>query len=498
MNFVRKPLTTTFNDLVVYQNPSWNLNTLPVAITTAAVTVSSQPANGTYTTSQALTFILTFPQAITVTGTPRLDLSAISPGSIGSSNAAYANYASGSGTTSLTFTYTVQSTDVAPNGLTLTSPIDMNGGAGAIDPCFVSFTPPSLTGVIIGQNVYVTDETNNRVVEYTPAGSYVGFLASAGTLSGQVKTPHGIHFDSSGNIWIVDQGNNRIQEWNSSGTFLLSIAGKSSACTTNCGCTSGTCGVASGSGTGDLNWSVDLAFNASGSIWVTNSANDRLEEYNTSGTYVSTFGSIGSADGKLDAPKAIAIDNSGSIWVADASNNRVQKFGSSGTWILTIGGAAGSMCAGSFATATTCTNLPGHTACCAPNAASCTCASGGANGQFNYPEGVSINSVGSVWVDAHAYIQQFTSAGSYVSQFGSGSITNPFLATFDTSGNYWLADSGNNRIMEINSSSSFMQSIGGTAAACTSCGCATSASACPTNSGAGSGQLNYPVGVAVR
>src|SRR5579864_8233069 len=107
--FIRKAPSTAsgvFDDIVVYKSSLWNLNNLPV--NSGYPTLTTYPSNGTYSSGNVLTFVVTFPSAVTVTGTPRLDLSALTGSggnSIGTGNKAYANYASGSGTTALTFTY---------------------------------------------------------------------------------------------------------------------------------------------------------------------------------------------------------------------------------------------------------------------------------------------------------------------------------------------------------------------------------------------------------
>jgi hypothetical protein len=69
-----------------------------------------------------LNFTVNASEAVTVTGTPRL---AIDVGG----TTRYATYASGSGTSALTFAYAVQPGDFDANGITLASPVDLNGGS---------------------------------------------------------------------------------------------------------------------------------------------------------------------------------------------------------------------------------------------------------------------------------------------------------------------------------------------------------------------------------
>jgi len=138
-----------FDDVVTFKE-NWQLQTYNNPLATAAgyTTTLTPPGNGLYYPGTPITFTATFASAVTVTGTPQLDLSLYSSGYLGSSGtAAYATYASGSGTTALTFTYSGTLTDWAENGLVVTSPIDLNGGT--ISSSAICFSAPSLTGVEI-------------------------------------------------------------------------------------------------------------------------------------------------------------------------------------------------------------------------------------------------------------------------------------------------------------------------------------------------------------
>jgi hypothetical protein len=80
------------------------------------------PPAGAYKADAPLAFTLTISEAVTVTGTPRLSLT------IGTETR-YATYVSGSGTTSLVFTYTVQLGDTDAGGIAVASTsVGLNGG----------------------------------------------------------------------------------------------------------------------------------------------------------------------------------------------------------------------------------------------------------------------------------------------------------------------------------------------------------------------------------
>ncbi|WP_424963699.1 gliding motility-associated C-terminal domain-containing protein [Ekhidna sp.] len=78
------------------------------------------PADDTYIIGEELDFIVTFNEAVTLTGSPQLVI-AFESGTVA------ANYVSGSGGSSLTFTYTVLSGDEDSNGITVNS-LSLNGG----------------------------------------------------------------------------------------------------------------------------------------------------------------------------------------------------------------------------------------------------------------------------------------------------------------------------------------------------------------------------------
>ena len=69
----------------------------------------------------SLNFTVNTSRPVTVTGTPRI---AIDVGGV----TRYATYASGSGSAALTFSYPVQAGDFDANGITLASPLQLNGG----------------------------------------------------------------------------------------------------------------------------------------------------------------------------------------------------------------------------------------------------------------------------------------------------------------------------------------------------------------------------------
>ncbi|CAN5908548.1 hypothetical protein BH11VER1_BH11VER1_36940 [soil metagenome] len=86
------------------------------------ISVNSSTANGTYKAGDVISIQVNFSEAVTVTGTPQLTLETGTTDRV-------VNYASGSGTTSLTFTYTVQAGDTSADlDYQSTTALALNGG----------------------------------------------------------------------------------------------------------------------------------------------------------------------------------------------------------------------------------------------------------------------------------------------------------------------------------------------------------------------------------
>ncbi|MBX3589107.1 MAG: hypothetical protein KF796_20950 [Ramlibacter sp.] len=84
--------------------------------------VNASTANGTYKAGDVVSVQVNFSEAVTVTGTPQLTLETGTTDQV-------VNYASGSGTSTLTFTYTVQAGDTSADlDYQSTTALALNGG----------------------------------------------------------------------------------------------------------------------------------------------------------------------------------------------------------------------------------------------------------------------------------------------------------------------------------------------------------------------------------
>ncbi|MFM7197961.1 MAG: beta strand repeat-containing protein, partial [Chloroflexota bacterium] len=151
--------------------------------------VSSTLTNGAYKAVQAVPVTVTFSEAVTVTGTPQLTLTT------GSSATTPVNYTSGSGTTELTFTYTVGANDTSADlDYAATTSLGLNGGTikdAAGNDATLTLASPGDSGSLGNAKALVIDTTAPTVSITAPtASSYTN--ATAPTLSASVTDGVGV------------------------------------------------------------------------------------------------------------------------------------------------------------------------------------------------------------------------------------------------------------------------------------------------------------------
>jgi len=146
-------------------------------------------------------FTVNMSEAVTVTGTPRI---AVDVGGV----TRYATYASGTGTSALTFNYAMVAGDIDLDGVTLTSPIDLNGGTLKDlngNDAALTFTVPNTSNVKISYPSLSMDfTTDHYTLNGTSYASLASFLtATSGTFS---RTSTATYFDSAGVLQTAASG----------------------------------------------------------------------------------------------------------------------------------------------------------------------------------------------------------------------------------------------------------------------------------------------------
>jgi DNA-binding beta-propeller fold protein YncE len=240
--------------------------------------------------------------------------------------------------------------------------------------------------------------------------------------------PHSIKIDASQNVYVTVQNYPlfNIQKYNSSGTLVQSV----------------------GNAITERTYEHVVRNPVSTQVGVTDSQNDIVVLFNSSGVRIGSFGSPGSAAGSFDDPAGVAVDVSGNYYVVDKNNNRVQKFSQAGVFISTFGTA------------------------------------GTGNGQFALPVGISLDAAGNIYVadKGNNRIQKFDNSGNFLlaigtSGTGDGQFNNPYAVAVDAAGKIYVTDQGNNRVQVFDASGTFVLKFGST--------------------GSANGQFNIPNGIAV-
>ena len=242
--------------------------------------------------------------------------------------------------------------DFTHNALSSADASDLNSPSGvAID---ATATPNRL---------YVADTSNNRVLGYRDAASFANgaaadlvigqpdFVSSgAGASASVLSDPEGVTVDAVGNLYVADSVNNRVLEYDQpfaacasfpcvAGTANL-VFGQHDSFTSNL------CNLGKGASADTLCLPEDVAVDGAGNLYIADTNNERVLEYNTPLTTDTTadvvFGQHGSftstncadggtgdtapsADG-LCSPRALAIDAAGDLYVADRGDSRVLEY----------------------------------------------------------------------------------------------------------------------------------------------------------------------------
>ncbi|EQD25354.1 MAG: hypothetical protein D084_Lepto4C00170G0001 [Leptospirillum sp. Group IV 'UBA BS'] len=283
----------------------------------------------------------------------------------------------------------------------------MGGGgtSGSSLPSTTFSAPSGATATSFGK--IAVDKSNNNVWIATNAGlmeipaktTSCSPASNCPTLS-LGFTPAGIAVDGSGNVWVTNDSSS------GSVTEISSSAISSGSCSSSCTNFSG------------FSNPTGIAVDGSGNVWVTNdsSSSGSVTEIpkGTSSTSCSSSCTKFSGSTYFSSPTGIAVDSNNNVWVTnDSSTGSVTEIKS--------------------------------------GSSSCTKFSG-----FSSPVAVATYS-GSVWVANSG------SGGSYppsiVAVSSSCSSSCPFIKgfttptglAFDSGGNLWVIDSGNNTLVEITS-----------------------------------------------
>jgi sugar lactone lactonase YvrE len=278
-----------------------------------------------------------------------------------------------------------------------------------------AFALPFGIAVDASSDVYVADYNNNRVLEFPSSCPAQGCAATrvfgqpdfTSTTPSGLFAPVGVAVDGAGDVYVTDTGNSRVVEYPST-------------------CPAAGC-AASRTISINVNSPLGLAVDRAGDVYVSDAGSNHVFEFAPTCPAkgcepVRTFGSTDPrvfnmpvSASALRNPEGIALDNDGNLYVADTGASRIVEFPSS----------------------------------CAPK----DCAAIRVYGQPDYTTGIEgISQCRSELVAPTPSAPPACPPGAELPGVTSSNLTTPSDVTVDSQGKVYVADFGDNRVLEYPSS----------------------------------------------
>lgn len=166
-------------------------------------------------------------------------------------------------------------------------------------------------------NIYLNDRSNHRVLFFCANSSNFTIVAGTGVNGSnntQLNRPYGIYVDHENTLYVADFGNHRVVKWIYNSTSGIVVAGN------------GTYGTS----LSELFFPTQVIVDKNGYMYISENSNHRIMRWAPNSTYgmciAACTGTKGPTSYQLRSPHSLAFDSSGSLYVSDYRNNRVQKF----------------------------------------------------------------------------------------------------------------------------------------------------------------------------
>ena len=309
-------------------------------------------------------------------------------------------------------------------------------------------------------NLYIPDKHNQRIRKVNTSG-IINTIAGTGTAgysgdggpatAAELNNPSGLAIDVSGNVYVADQTNNRIRKISTSG-IITTVAGNDLPLT----------GYSNGGGNvtlaelGDYNVTTlfqtltssatsNLSIDNAGNLIVVDNPNECIRKISPSGVITTIAGNNiqgFSGDGgpattaELSDPSAAAVDKYGNIYIADFANKRIRKINTSGIITTFAGGGIAGLGDGGPAT------LAVISAC-----------------------GVAVDKIGNVYIadGTQSRVRKVDTAGIISTIAGTGTVGNsgdggpaisatldlPNSVVLDRYGNLFISDLRNHNVRKV-------------------------------------------------
>ena len=333
-----------------------------------------------------------------------------------------------------------------------------DGGAAT-----AAFLKPVGVAVDAQGDIFIADTYNDRIREVVKTTGDIVTVAGNGILgysgdggpatAASLGDPQGIALDAAGDIFIADWNNNVIREVVKATGDIITVAGGGNSY-------NGDNGDGGPATAASLGYSTGVAVDAVGDIFIADSNDNVIREVvHTTGDIITVAGggtnagSDGLGDGgaattaSLSSPQGVAVDTQGDIFIADSNNNLIREVVKATGEIIAVAGNGTS-------------NRDGSPT---GDGGPATAAS------LNNPTGVAVDAAGNLFIadEYDARIREVVkSTGNIITVVadldnnnwcydGDGgpasaaALNNPTSVAVNAAGDLFIADSGNQRIREV-------------------------------------------------
>lgn len=171
------------------------------------------------------------------------------------------------------------------------------------------------------RTLYVTDPATHQIWRLSDAGNVVDQWGGYGAAPGAFNAPWGVALGPDGYLYIADTWNHRVQKLNTLGQPVLSWGRHAQVSVNEASTFSAFYGPRS------------ITVGPNGDVYVADTGNDRVQVFDTEGTFLRWVGESGSGIGQLNEPVGIAVGQAGELYVADVWNARIQVFDAVGQFL---------------------------------------------------------------------------------------------------------------------------------------------------------------------
>jgi uncharacterized protein (TIGR03437 family) len=306
------------------------------------------------------------------------------------------------------------------------------------------------------QNTVLRLDATTGILTLAAGNGTPGYSGDNGpATSAQLNDPAGLAVDSAGGLYIADRGSNRVRKV--ANGVITTVAGNGTA---------GSSGDGGPATSAQLDGPGSVALDSAGNLYIAQSGGIRKVVNGVITTMTASDGVA--ASGPLRAGP-IAVDSAGNLYINDGSSEILKV--ANGVITTVAGGGMAGLGDGGPAT----------------------------SAQLYYPDGIAVDSDGNLYIaDTYSYRIRKVSNGVITTVAGGGTLAlgdngpavgallvYPQGVAVDSSGNLYIADTGNGRIRKV--SGGVITTVTGNGTCCFG----------GDNGPATSAQLNYLQGVAV-